>query len=73
MIHILSLIILDYKIILQCIFNCFQCTDVREVNLVYQIHNGSCHKQQMINNDKSKSWETAFTIMNWFLKWNVSF
>ena len=52
MIHILSLIILDYKIILQCIFNCFQCTDVREVNLVYQIHNGSCHKQQMINNDK---------------------
>ena len=42
----------DYKIILQCIFNCFQCTDVREVNLVYPIHNGSCHKQQMINNDK---------------------
>jgi hypothetical protein len=33
----------DYKIILQCIFNFFQCTDV---------HNGSCHKQQMINNDK---------------------
>jgi hypothetical protein len=32
----------DYKIILQCIFNCFQCTDVREVNLVYPIHNGSC-------------------------------
>jgi hypothetical protein len=26
---------LDYKIILQCIFNFFQCTDVREVNLVY--------------------------------------
>ena len=51
MIHI-RLIILDYKIILQCIFNCFQCTDVREVNFVYQIHNGSCHKQQMINNDK---------------------
>ena len=52
MIHILSLIILDYKIILQCIFNCFQCTDVREVNLVYPIHNGSWHKQQMINYDK---------------------
>ena len=48
----LSLNILDYKIILQCIFNFFQCTDVREVNLVYPIHNGSCHKQQMINNDK---------------------
>jgi hypothetical protein len=32
--------------------HCFQCADVREVNLVYQIHNGSCHKQQMINNDK---------------------
>jgi hypothetical protein len=41
------------------------------VNLVYPIHNGSCHKQQMINNDKLKSWETAVTIMNWFLKWNV--
>ena len=26
--------------------------DVREVNLVYPIHNGCCHKQQMINNDK---------------------
>ena len=26
--------------------------NVREVNLVYPIHNGSCHKQQMINNDK---------------------
>ena len=25
---------------------------VREVNLVYPMHNGSCHKQQMINNDK---------------------
>ena len=50
MIHI-RLIILDYNIILQCISNCFQCTDVREVNLVYQIHNGSCRKQ-MINNDK---------------------
>ena len=43
---------LDYKIILRCIFNFFQCTDVREVNLVYPIHIGSCHKQQMINNDK---------------------
>ena len=42
----------DNKIILQCIFNFFQCTDIREVNLVYPIHNGSCHKQQMINNDK---------------------
>jgi hypothetical protein len=42
----------DYKIILRCIFNFFQCTDVREVNLVYPIHNGSCHKQQMINNNK---------------------
>ena len=42
----------DYKIILQCIFNFFQCTDIREVNLVYPIHNGSCHKKQMINNDK---------------------
>ena len=27
-------------------------SNVREVNLVYPIHNGSCHKQQMINNDK---------------------
>ena len=35
---------LCYKIILQCIFNF---SNVREVN-----HNGSCHKQQMINNDK---------------------
>ena len=26
-------------------------SNVREVNLVYPIHNGSCHKQ-MINNDK---------------------
>jgi hypothetical protein len=26
--------------------------NVREVNLVYPIHNESCHKQQMINNDK---------------------
>ena len=26
--------------------------DVREVNLVYPIYNGCCHKQQMINNDK---------------------
>ena len=42
----------DFKIILQYIFNFFQCTDIREVNLVYPIHNGSCHKQQMINNDK---------------------
>jgi hypothetical protein len=42
----------DYKIILQCIFNFCQCTDVREVKLVYPIHNGSCHTQQMINNDK---------------------
>jgi hypothetical protein len=23
-----------------------------DYNLVYPIHNGSCHKQQMINNDK---------------------
>ena len=42
----------DYKIILQCIFNFLKWTDVREVNLMYPIHNGSCHKQQMINNDK---------------------
>ena len=27
-------------------------SNVREANLVYPIHNGSCHKQQMINNDK---------------------
>jgi hypothetical protein len=27
-------------------------SNVREVNLVYPIHNGSYHKQQMINNDK---------------------
>jgi hypothetical protein len=27
-------------------------SNVREVNLVYPIHNGNCHKQQMINNDK---------------------
>ena len=27
-------------------------SNVREVNLVYPIQNGSCHKQQMINNDK---------------------
>ena len=27
-------------------------SNVREVRLVYPIHNGSCHKQQMINNDK---------------------
>ena len=27
-------------------------SNVREVNLVYPMHNGSCHKQQMINNDK---------------------
>ena len=27
-------------------------SNVREVNLVYHIHNGSCHKQQMIKNDK---------------------
>ena len=27
-------------------------SNVREVNLVYPIHNGSCHKQQMMNNDK---------------------
>ena len=27
-------------------------SNVREVNLVYPIHNGSCHKQQMINYDK---------------------
>ena len=27
-------------------------SNVREVNAVYPIHNGSCHKQQMINNDK---------------------
>ena len=27
-------------------------SNVWEVNLVYPIHNGSCHKQQMINNDK---------------------
>ena len=27
-------------------------SNAREVNLVYPIHNGSCHKQQMINNDK---------------------
>jgi hypothetical protein len=33
-------------------FNFFQYTDIREVNLVYPIHNGSCYKQQMINNDK---------------------
>ena len=26
--------------------------NVREVNLVYPIHNGSCHKQHMINNEK---------------------
>ena len=45
----LSLIILDYKIILQCIFNF---SNIREINLVNPIHNGSCHKQQMINNDK---------------------
>jgi hypothetical protein len=25
---------------------------IREVILVYPTHNGSCHKQQMINNDK---------------------
>ena len=27
-------------------------SNVREVNNVYPIHNGNCHKQQMINNDK---------------------
>jgi hypothetical protein len=27
-------------------------SNVREVNLLYPIHNGNCHKQQMINNDK---------------------
>jgi hypothetical protein len=27
-------------------------SNVREVNLVYPMHNGSCQKQQMINNDK---------------------
>ena len=27
-------------------------SNVREVNLVYPIHSGSCHKQQMMNNDK---------------------
>ena len=27
-------------------------SNVREINLVYPIHNGSCHKHQMINNDK---------------------
>ena len=27
-------------------------SNVRKVNLVYPIRNGSCHKQQMINNDK---------------------
>jgi hypothetical protein len=43
-------IILDYKIILHSAFSIF--SNVREVNLVYPIHNGSCHKQQMINNDK---------------------
>ena len=50
MIHI-SLIILDYNFFLSCsTFSIF--SNVREVNLVYPKHNGSCHKQQMINNDK---------------------
>ena len=33
-------------------FFIFIFSNVWEVNLVYPIHNGSCHKQQMINNDK---------------------
>ena len=45
LIHI-RLIILDYKIILQCIFNCFQCTDVREVNLAIK------YTMEVVTNNK---------------------
>ena len=76
-------IILDYKIILHSAFSIF--SNVREVNLVYPIHYGSCHKQQMINNDKLnhgkpqlKLWIDSLNEMflsRWTAheQWNITF
>ena len=56
-------------------------SNVREISLVYAMHNGSCHKQQMINNDKlihGKLWIDSLNekfLSGWTAheQWNITF